>query len=58
LAEELLYTFGLDLGAVTLEPGAGGVFEVSVDGNLIFSMDREGRFPTLDDVKPKIPVGQ
>ncbi len=30
---------------VTLTRGSGGVFEVTVDGNLVFSKKAEGRFP-------------
>jgi selenoprotein W-related protein len=28
----------------------GGVFEVTVDGDLVFSKKRTGRFPTEDEV--------
>ena len=34
----------------TLLKGAGGVFEVSVDGDLIFSKKAEGRFPEDDEI--------
>ena len=30
---------------VSLTKGAGGVFEVTVDGTLVFSKKAEGRFP-------------
>ncbi len=33
-----------------LIPGAGGVFDVQVDGRLIFSKHDQGRFPEHDEV--------
>ena len=30
--------------------GSGGVFEVAVDGKLIFSKKKEGRFPENDEI--------
>lgn len=35
LAQELLFTFGQDLGAVALVPGAGGIFEVRLNGEVV-----------------------
>ena len=37
-----------------LERGGGGAFEVSVDGRLIYSKLKEGRFPSEDEVLDKI----
>ncbi len=36
MAQELLHTFAGDLSAVTLQPGSGGVFEISIDGQVIW----------------------
>ncbi len=58
MAEELLATFGTDLGEVTIVPGIGGIFEVSVNGQLVFSMEREGRFPELADIRPKVEAAR
>ena len=38
-------------GGVTLEPSSGGVFEVFLNGNLIFSKKQEGRFPEPGEVE-------
>jgi selenoprotein W-related protein len=54
LAQELLMTFGTDLGEVALVPGTGGVFEVRLDGDLIWSKKDEGRFPDSKDLKQRI----
>ena len=51
MAQELLTTFEADLGEVALVPGTGGVFEVRLDGETIFSRKAEGRFPESKEVK-------
>jgi selenoprotein W-related protein len=51
LAQELLTTFSDDLGEVALQPGTGGVLEIRLDGELIFSRKDEGRFPEAKEVK-------
>lgn len=33
-----------------IEPGAGGQFDVLRDGDLVFSKQREGRFPENDEI--------
>ncbi len=50
-AQELLTTFEQELGGVLLEPGSGGVFEVSVDGKLIWSRKDAGRMPDIKELK-------
>jgi selenoprotein W-related protein len=54
IAQELLTTFEQDLGGVTLVPAAGGVFEVRVDGETIWSRKQEGRFPELAELKQRV----
>ena len=51
MAQELLTTFENDIGEVALIPGRGGVFEVRLDGETIFSRKREGRFPESKELK-------
>ena len=36
--------------------GKGGVFDVVLDGQLIFSKKQQGRFPEPDEVLAKIPA--
>lgn len=45
LAQELLSTFGIELGQVALVPGTGGIFEIHLDGELIWERKRDGGFP-------------
>ncbi len=54
VAQELLTTFEGELGAVTIVPGTGGVFEVRVDGETVWSREAEGRFPELKELKQRI----
>jgi len=39
-----------------LVKGAGGIFDVVVDGNLIFSKHDVGRFPTNEEILEKLPA--
>ena len=54
LAQELLTTFEEELGEVGLQPGTGGVFEIRVGNELIWSRKQEGRFPEAKEVKQRI----
>jgi selenoprotein W-related protein len=51
LAQELLMTFADDLGEVALIPGTGGIFEIRLDGKLLFSRKSAGRFPESREIK-------
>ena len=50
-AQELLTTFVDVLGEVALVPGKGGVFDVRLDGETIWSRAIERRFPELPELK-------
>lgn len=54
LAQELLTTFEADLKAVSLCPGTGGIFEVRLDGAVIFNRKQIGRFPESKELKQLI----
>ena len=43
-----------DLGAVEVVPGATGIFDVHLDGELVFTKSMLGRYPDPDDVVPLI----
>jgi len=52
VAQELLGTFAEELTAVTLTPDStGGVFEIQVDGALLWSRKEQGRFPEITELK-------
>jgi selenoprotein W-related protein len=50
-ASELLSTFGQDLGEIALVPGTGGVFQVHVDGVLVWDRAAQGGFPEAKELK-------
>ena len=50
-AQELLTTFEPDLGEVALRPGTGGVFEVRIGEDVLWSRESQGRFPDLKELK-------
>ncbi len=54
MAQELLTTFESELGEVALVPGTGGVFEVRVQGETIWSRQERGRFPESKELKQLI----
>ena len=51
MAQEALSTFSLELGSVTLVPGTGGVFEIAIDGTLVWERKRDGGFPDARALK-------
>ncbi len=54
MAQELLSTFEHDLGEVALMPGDPGVFEVRLDGQMIWSRAAKGRFPEAKEIKQRV----
>ncbi|CEJ15093.1 Rdx family protein [bacterium YEK0313] len=54
MGQELLSTFGQDLGEVALQPGTGGVFEIRVGGELIWERKRDGGFPEAKVLKQRV----
>ena len=52
MAQELLSTFEQELRAVTLLPGSdGGIFEIRLNGEVIWSRKVEKRFPEVKELK-------
>ncbi len=51
MAQELLTTFTEELGEVALVPGAGGIFDIRVDGDPIWSRKEASRFPDIKELK-------
>lgn len=50
-AQELLTTFEAELGGVTLLPGTGGVFEITLGAETLWSRKKEERFPDIKELK-------
>ena len=54
LAKALMLEFGAQLSTIELIPWEGGTFEVSVDGELIHSMARQGGFGSSSVIKEAV----
>lgn len=51
MAQEVLSTFSLEIGEVTLRPGTRGIFEIWLDGELVWERKRDGGFPDVKQLK-------
>ena len=51
MAQELLTTFQDDIGELVLMPGTGGVFEVRIEDDTVWSRSAQGRFPEMKELK-------
>jgi selenoprotein W-related protein len=54
MAQELLSTFDGDIESLTLKPGTGGVFDITLDGEMLWSRKAEGRFPEITELKQRL----
>ena len=54
MAQELLSTFGTDLGEVSMQPGTGGVFEITYNGEVIWDRKTDGAFPDVKQLKQRV----
>ncbi len=46
--------FADQTACLTLVPGAGGAFEVQVDGDLVYSKKATGRYPEMKELQEAI----
>ena len=51
MAQELLTTFQDEIGELVLIPGTGGIFEVRIEDDNIWSRSARGRFPEVKELK-------
>jgi selenoprotein W-related protein len=52
LAARLLEEWEAEIGVVEVVTGANGIFDVHLDGELVFEKSMLGRYPEPDDVVP------
>lgn len=51
MAQEAISTFAEELGEVALAPGTGGVFQIRVDGELVWDRVERAGFPDVKELK-------
>ena len=54
VAQELLTTFKNEISEVAIIPSGGGIFEVRADGDLLWALKSEGRFPEPKEIKQRV----
>lgn len=54
MTDQIVKEFKQDIESLTLIPSGGGRFEVTVDGELVYSKLSEGRFPEYAEIQPHI----
>lgn len=61
-ADAILKEFGPRLASLRLVPGDHGVYDVEVDGRIVFSLDASERFPEtaelIESLRNRIPLGR
>lgn len=50
MTERLLEEFLVQIEAITLVPSSGGVYEVTIDGDLVYSKKATGEHAEYEDV--------
>jgi selenoprotein W-related protein len=54
LTDDLLSKYKTDVKSLTLVPGGGGCFEVTLNGELIYSKLQTGEFPSTGQITSAI----
>jgi len=54
LTDKLITELKARIKKLTLVPSDGGRFEVSIDGKLVYSKLKTGRFPEYDEIRSHI----
>jgi selenoprotein W-related protein len=54
MGQELLSTFAEEVGEVALIPGTGGIFEITVNGAVIWDRKSDGGFPDVKTLKQRV----
>jgi selenoprotein W-related protein len=54
MAKELLATFEAEVLGITLKPGTGGVFDIRIGAETIWSRAADGGFPEIAELKRRV----
>lgn len=55
LADKFVTTYKQKISELVLVPSDGGRFEVSIDGDLVYSKLKAGRFPEWEEIRDTVP---
>jgi selenoprotein W-related protein len=62
MADKLISTFGNRIARLSLRPSSGGRFEVTIDGELVYSKKATGKHTTneamLEELRRRLPPDQ
>lgn len=51
LAQELLSSFTVEISELTLRPGTGGIFRITIDDDVVWDRKTDGGFPEVGRLK-------
>jgi len=54
MAEEILLAYGDRIASLALIPGTAGRYEVTINGELVYSKAQTKRFPELQEINAKV----
>ncbi len=54
MQQEFFTTFQDELESIKLIQGTGGIYDIYLDNDLLFSRKKEGRFPEIKEIKQMI----
>ena len=54
MTEKLLNEFGQSISSLTIIPSDGGVYEVTVNGELVYSKKKTGRHAEYEEVRDAV----
>ena len=54
LAEQILGAYKDQVKSLEIMPGSGGIFDVSLNGEVIYSRSLTSQFPTWEDIDGKL----
>ena len=54
VAQEIMSEYQHQMASLTLLPGDKGIFDVKVNGTLIYSKHATGRFPEPDEIRANV----
>jgi selenoprotein W-related protein len=62
MADTLISTFGNQIARLSLRPSSGGRYEVTIDGQLVYSKKATGQHTTneaiVEEVRQRLPQAQ